>query len=226
LANDIDNYSHDMKYIYKLSIISIFTFLFIFLSACRHEQLGTYENSIRNFRKDHLNAFLEEDRSPLNKSDFQHVSFFIADSTYKVEAEYTMTPEAKAFDVKTSADKTKSYKSYARLNFSLNEENFELHVYESMRYKDIEEYKDYLFLPFTDLTNGESTYGGGRYLDLDKKDFKEGRIIVDFNKCYNPWCAYSDGFNCPVPPRENDLDIQINAGERMYLGPYKKLQPK
>ena len=72
------------------------------------------------------------------------------------------------------------------------------------------EYEDYLFIPFNDLTNGNETYDGGRYLDL--KTTSESTIVIDFNKAYNPYCAYNDKYSCPIPPRENDLPIEIKAG--------------
>ncbi len=79
----------------------------------------------------------------------------------------------------------------------------------------------HLFLPFTDLTNGDQTYGGGRYIDLSRADVEKKEVWIDFNHAYNPWCAYSDGYNCPVPPRENALPVAILAGEMMYSGPHK-----
>jgi uncharacterized protein (DUF1684 family) len=78
-----------------------------------------------------------------------------------------------------------------------------------------EDEKDKLFLPFTDKTNGFETYGGGRYLDLDLE--KDDQLIIDFNFAYNPFCAYNDNYTCPVPPAENQLDIEIKAGEKEYV---------
>jgi len=83
-------------------------------------------------------------------------------------------------------------------------------------------YKDLLFLPFTDLTNNKETYGGGRYINLDIKSINEAKIIIDFNKAYNPYCAYSDGYRCPIPPEENNLPLEIKAGEKNYKGEKKK----
>ena len=73
-----------------------------------------------------------------------------------------------------------------------------------------EKYKNYLFLPYTDLTNGFESYGGGRYIDLTIPDCNE--IIIDFNKSYAPSCAYNHSYSCPVPPKENHLNVRIEAG--------------
>ena len=80
----------------------------------------------------------------------------------------------------------------------------------------MEQYKDYLFIPFMDHTNGETTYGGGRYFDVMIGDIMDDKLVLDFNICYNPYCAFSDGYNCPVPPKENHLEVAIKAGEKMF----------
>ena len=75
-------------------------------------------------------------------------------------------------------------------------------------------YKNYIFLPFTDDSNGFETYGGGRYLDIDKPEDGVRKIVLDFNIAYNPYCAYSDAYSCPIPPRENNLSVKILAGAK------------
>jgi uncharacterized protein (DUF1684 family) len=82
-------------------------------------------------------------------------------------------------------------------------------------------YKNLLFLPFNDSSNGDSSYGGGRYIDLDVNHIVNKQITIDFNKAYNPYCAYSDGYRCPVPPQENRLSIEILAGEKLFTGEKK-----
>ena len=73
-----------------------------------------------------------------------------------------------------------------------------------------EEYKNHLFLPFTDLSNGEKSYTGGRFIDLEIPN--SDVIVIDFNKAYNPYCAYSPDYSCPIPPAENHLNVNILAG--------------
>ena len=89
-------------------------------------------------------------------------------------------------------------------------------MYQSVDMLNDAAHKDDLFVPFTDESNYETTYGGGRYIDLSIKDIKDNRIPLDFNKCYNPYCAYADGFSCPIPPKENSLHMEINAGEKVF----------
>jgi hypothetical protein len=92
----------------------------------------------------------------------------------------------------------------------------QLIVYRNPALAKMPEYKDYLFLPFTDETNGKGTYAGGRYIDMNTADFKNNRVTIDFNKAYNPYCAFGGGYQCPKPPDENHLNITIEAGEKNF----------
>jgi uncharacterized protein (DUF1684 family) len=92
----------------------------------------------------------------------------------------------------------------------------QLTVYRSLALANIPAYKDYLLLLFTDDTNGKTTYGGGRYIDMRENEFKNGEVTLDFNKAYNPYCAFSSGYSCPKPPDENHLTIAVEAGEKIY----------
>jgi uncharacterized protein (DUF1684 family) len=97
-----------------------------------------------------------------------------------------------------------------------------LAVYQSIKHLRHPIYKNHLFLPYRDHTNDETTYGGGRYIDVLISEVESGKMYLDFNKSYNPWCGYSDGYNCPIPPSENSLEVAIEAGEMTYAGEKKK----
>jgi uncharacterized protein (DUF1684 family) len=92
----------------------------------------------------------------------------------------------------------------------------QLTVYRNIALTKIQQYHDYLFLPFTDTTNGTATYTGGRYIHLREGDFKDGIVVIDFNKAYNPYCAFAGGYACPKPPDENQLAIAVQAGEKAF----------
>ena len=116
--------------------------------------------------------------------------------------------------MKTSTDRLPEYVKYGEAFFMLDKKELKLNIYQSMNHEKEEGYEDYLFLPYTYLTSGDGSYGGGKYLDLKIPDGNS--IIIDFNKTYNPYCAYSHRYSCPVPPEENDLLIRIEAGVRDY----------
>ena len=178
-----------------------------------------YTTDILIHREAYKNDFLKNERSPLHsEKELANIHFFAPDESYRVKAKFTRTPDAKAFDLATYSGITKPYIQYGWLNFSLNGQTHKLAIYQSLNLRVMPQYRDYLFLPFKDITNGESTYGGGRYLDFKVTDIQNGELIIDFNKAYNPWCAYADGYNCPIPPKENHLAIPVKAGEQNYGG--------
>ncbi len=109
----------------------------------------------------------------------------------------------------TTTDQRPKYLVYAIAIFEINEEEYHLNIYKSYS-SSIPEYEDYLFLPFTDETSGNETYGGGRFIDLRIVEGSE--MVIDFNQAYNPYCAYNHGYSCPIPPKDNHLKMRIEAG--------------
>jgi len=176
----------------------------------------TYADGILAFRKQYTTELLADSRSPIKPSQLKYISFFPPDQKYCIWADFTETPGSKPFLVQTHSGKQKPFKEYGVLHFMLDGEQQLLHVYQSVDLVNDMAHKDDLFLPFNDLTNYETTFAGGRYIDLSIKDIDHGKILLDFNKCYNPYCAYSDGYSCPIPPKENYLHVEINAGEKLF----------
>jgi uncharacterized protein (DUF1684 family) len=174
---------------------------------------------------DHRDAyrqgFLDDPRSPLAEKDLDLLRFFPPDPRFRVEATFERTPGEKPFDLPTYSGKTKPFVQYGILRFAIGQDTFRLAVYQSMAARNLPAQAQHLFLPFRDLTNEEETYGGGRYLDILLQDLSESTCILDFNKCYNPWCHYSDGYNCPIPPAINRLPTAIRAGEMKWAGETK-----
>jgi uncharacterized protein (DUF1684 family) len=119
--------------------------------------------------------------------------------------------------METSGSIKKVFRVYGIVHFTVHDTAVKLNIYQSQNLMAAAEYNDYLFLPFTDLTSGEGSYANGRYIDLTYKDVVGNKIVIDFNKAYNPYCAYVSGkYNCPIPPRENSLNVAILAGEKNY----------
>lgn len=98
--------------------------------------------------------------------------------------------------------------------FEIDGKTFKLNVYRNIELSRKKEFKDYLFLPFSDLTSGAESYIGGKYIDL--KLPKGNAIAIDFNSSYNPYCAYNSKYSCPKVPLENDLNIEIKAGVKKF----------
>lgn len=192
----------------------ILSLMFCFILNYSNAQ--TYTEKIQIHRDKYISDFLTDEHSPLSKKDIKHLDFYEIDSAYSVKGNISLTPDAIPFDMATSLGIVKRYVQYAIITFQLHDSTFTLSIYQSMKLREQEEYKDYLFVPFNDNTNYTETYGGGRYLDFRMRDIVDGNINVDFNKVYNPYCAYSGGYACPVPPAENKLNTDIKAGEKNF----------
>ena len=192
-------------------IITGFLCSFVFLLSAQ-----TYTEKLEEHREKYISDFLTDEHSPLTKKDIKHLDFYAIDSTYAVTGMITLTPDAIPFDMATSLGIIKRYVQYGTITFQLHDSTFTLSIYQSMKLREQDEYKDYLFVPFNDNTNNNETYGGGRYMDFRMGEIADGKLLVDFNKAYNPYCAYSGGYACPVPPAENKLNTNIKAGEKQY----------
>ena len=162
-------------------------------------------------------TFKDASKSPLKKKDlkaFKTLDFFPFDSSYVVKAQLTKTPNAEWFNMKTTSGEVTEERIYGLLKFSLNGQDFQLNVYQGKENLESEEYVDYLFLPFLDDSNGETTYEGGRYIDLR---IPEGNTItINFNRAYNPYCAYNEKYSCPIVPRINYLPTKVEAGIKAF----------
>jgi len=195
-----------------LRLKRIVLLLIMFETFCVAAQTSEKE-SVLEFQRNINKEFKDPAESPLTIEErkvFKSLPFLKIDTTYVVEAEFVRTPFESPFEMPTTKERTPIYVKYGELYFKLKGKNFKLNVYQSQDLLRKPEYADYLFLPFTDLTNGDITYGGGRYIDLLLPLSK--KVTLDFNKAYNPYCAYSKKYACPIPPVENDLDIAIPVG--------------
>ncbi|MBK8969607.1 MAG: DUF1684 domain-containing protein [Saprospiraceae bacterium] len=177
---------------------------------------------INRHREHYKQDFLTDERSPLQARDTAQLDFYPADAAWDITARFERTPDAKPFDLPTYSGRTKKFVRYGIAHFEVAGKPHQLSLYQNLKVIEMEGYADYLFLPFKDHTNGDSSYGGGRYLDLRTGNIgSDGTIRLDFNKAYNPWCAYNDGYNCPVPPVENHLELAVEAGEKNFKGEKK-----
>ena len=176
---------------------------------------------IAQHRSEYKADFLKETRSPLTAVDTAFLDFYSPNIAFRFSAIFERTPEAAPFELPTYSGQKRDYVQFGVLKFEVAGQPQSLNIYQNLRLVKDSTYRDHMFLPFKDLTSGEATYGGGRYLDFRQGDIHDGILILDFNKCYNPWCAFSDGFNCPIPPAANHLEIAIEAGERNFKGAKK-----
>ena len=165
-----------------------------------------------------INAdFADADKSPLTQEDrarFTGLDFYPYDTKYHVTAKLTRNRHSKPFAMKTTTNRMPMYREFGTLEFEIDGKKMTLSVFQNMDLALKPGFKDYLFLPFMDMTSGKETYIGGRYLDLR---IPEGTVLeLDFNKAYNSYCAYYYKYSCPLVPAGNDLPVEIRAGVKKF----------
>ncbi len=170
-------------------------------------------NSIELLQKErelHQTEFATNVLDSTEKANFHGICYFEIDTNFVVEAKFTRK-KGKKFIMPMSKVRVVYYRKYGELSFTINDTICILNLYENLSLKGKKEFKDYLFLPFKDNSTGKSTYGAGRYLDVYKS--KNNTWLIDFNKAYHPYCAYSERYSCPLVPAENTIPVAILAGE-------------
>ena len=165
-----------------------------------------------------MNAdFKDAAKSPLTDRDrkiFRSLDFFKFDSIYMVNADFKRTPDETPFKMKTTTDREVDYIKYGEATFTIKDKILKLNVYQDLDMAKEVGQEEALFLPFMDNTNGVESYKGGRYIEV--KLPKDDKIFIDFNKAYNPYCAYNKKYSCPIVPSENILYVRIEAGVKKY----------
>jgi len=191
--------------------------LFLFTNCT--QKTNTYIDEVQQFQYKLNTQYASAEASPLTKEDlktFKSLTFFDIDATYSIEASFKLTPNTPVFAMPTTTDRLPLYRKYGIATFTLNGENLALSIYEHQNSMTSFDNESQLFLPFNDTTNGTTSYGGGRYIDVEIPKKGSNTIVIDFNKSYNPYCAYNYKYSCPIPPRENNLPIAILAGVKAY----------
>jgi uncharacterized protein (DUF1684 family) len=191
--------------------------VFLLASLGLWAQDTTVEMSAKTFQEEQNKDFANPEETPLTAEDlkaFKGLDFYPISDKFIVEALFKRTPNEKSFKMKTSTTRLPEYVKYGELNFILEGKPFKLNLYQNIELIKKEGYADYLFLPFFDLSCGKESYIGGRYIDM--RIPKSDKMIIDFNKAYNPYCAYNHKYSCPIVPLDNNLDIEILAGVKKF----------
>lgn len=189
--------------------------ILVFLSCINGQKDSTYLTQIKDFQYEMNVSFANKETTILKPEDFKHFSsldFFPIDSNYRVRAQFKRTPGERARIFPTSTGSKYYMLKYGEARFDLFDKTITLDVFQT---EDLETQRpSYLFIPFTDLTSGSETYGGGRYINTDLPNNEV--LTIDFNRAYNPYCAYNDDYSCVVPPRSNRMPIAVKAGIKNF----------
>jgi len=165
------------------------------------------ENKDKFFRK-----YLQSPISIEERSTFKGLNYYPADRKYRFELELHEHKKKEKIRVQDTQGNERELLCWGEFRFKIDDNECVLQVYK------INPIEEKIFIPFRDTTNSEETYGAGRYIDLEPGEYySEGKWVLDFNKAYNPWCAYSAYYACPFVPPENWLKVPVRAGEKNYI---------
>ncbi len=202
-------------------VLSIFALIImgLILSGCseatgpERDRSGSLEPILRE-RMDKDAYFKSDAKSPIlpqDRSSFRGLEYFPANPKLKFSAKLNRYPNPARIRLGTNTGEIRNGLRYGYFEFQVGSQSCRLQAY---RLEDAATGEASLFIPFRDATSGKETYGAGRYIDL--KENTSGVYDLDFNRAYNPYCAYNTAFSCPIPPAENTLTVPIQAGEKKY----------
>lgn len=189
----------------------LFSILYPFLGG---DPEGNYRAEMETIRRDRDEYMKSAKDSPFagKAEGFAGLKYYPVSSAYRVQADLEITQPRETVSLPTSDGKSRTFLTYGIAYFDLEGKRHQLRILEHL---DDGADRGKLFLAFTDETSAGESYGGGRYLDLTKVS-GASTILIDFNKAYNPYCAYNNSFSCPFPPAENHVSIALRAGEKNY----------
>ncbi len=165
-------------------------------------------SELQTFRQEKDAIFLHDAHSPLTakqKKDFSGLDYFDKNPDLVFSVEVEEFEQKEVVNILTSTGETQSYQRVGKITFAVDGKRTQLTLFAS---------NDGFFLPFSDALSGKETYGAGRY--LEPVELENGKLLIDFNYAYNPYCAYNDRWSCPMTPAENRLEVPIRAGERVF----------
>lgn len=192
-------------------VVVIITFYYAYTGS---QDQSAYVDEIKAERMDKDRFMKTSPESPFaeDPTKFTSLKYFPPDIRFKVTANLVPVQNKKPVVLTTNDGKQQQYVEYAIADFDLDGYNNKLLILEVI---DPGPFRGKLFLAFGDETSASETYGAGRYLDVVKVP-GANTITLDFNKAYNPYCAYVEKYSCPFPPTDNLLKVAIRAGEKVY----------
>lgn len=191
--------------------------LIFFLLCCNLTFSQHNKNQTIKYQKNLNKAYFNKKKSPLPPNEravFKGLHFYEYNKNFIVNATLERLQNQPVFKMPTSGNYKPDYKRFGILHFEINNQKFELEVYQNQSLINKKGFENHLFLPFLDETSGNETYGAGRYLDIEYTP-NNTTIILNFNKAYHPYCAYTSGYSCPITPDVNFLNIAVKAGVKL-----------
>ena len=176
-----------------------------------------YAKAIEGMRREKDFFFKEDRESPIPerlRPVLTGLAYFPVDPKYRVRSRLVRDPKPQRVVLATSKGTPREMARVGFFEFEIEGMKQRLAAFQSIPEPGHHHEDRSLFVPFRDATSGKETYGAARYLDLE--ELRTDDYVIDFNLAYNPYCAYSDDYVCPFPPRENWLTAAIRAGEKDF----------
>ncbi|WP_238804394.1 DUF1684 domain-containing protein [Emticicia aquatica] len=184
-------------------ILGIIGIMFYSLSGSE-----SYAETVQKQRDVFLHNLMDEKDSPIaSLKDFSGIKYFDADTKFIVNADFQAINSSEQGMILMTDSTQSEIKKAGKAIFSINGKTFTVSLFDE---------GEKFLLPFRDLTSGKETYGGGRFINIPKDKLIDNTIEIDFNSAHNFYCAYNESYICPIPPKENFIDAEINAGEKRY----------
>jgi uncharacterized protein (DUF1684 family) len=179
-------------------------------------KISNWKKTLEEERELKDGFFKAHPQSPIpleERMRFKRLEYYPPDPNYRFELELHEHDEKKSIKIAYTMGEMKEFTRWGEFRFKIGDQEQVLQAYKSSSEEEL------LSIFFRDATSGKETYGAGRYLDLEpeRNCTIDGKWILDFNKAYNPWCAYSEAYTCPFVPPENWLKVPIRAGEKLYV---------
>jgi uncharacterized protein len=198
---------------FRILVIVILSFIFFYTfnsgNSVQKPPSLEYASRLKQERIGKDKYFKENKDSPIeNKADFKGLKYYEINEKYKVVASLILESDDKKNIIQTTDNKVDTLKVFGVAKFKINGKMSQLTIYNQQNSRS-------LFVPFRDGSSGKETYGGGRFLEVPITDVLGNKVVLDFNLAYHPYCAYNHTYICPIPPKENTLEISILAGEKL-----------
>lgn len=172
--------------------------------------MDEHQAAVLRMRREKDDFLKRDPHSPIEEhASFAGLHYFPYDAAYRVDAAWEPAAAPRHVRIGTSTGDERDYLEAGTLRFTVGGQERTLRGYVAPGRPHE------LFVPFRDATSGKESYGAARYMEVPLPHHG-GRVVIDFNVAYNPWCAYSESYSCPLPPRENWLDVPIRAGEKQF----------
>jgi uncharacterized protein len=190
---------------YLIVVIALILLVVVFYSLNTSKP---YSEQIQEKRREYISNLITMEDSPLKAvKDSSKIKFFEPNSDFVINAKFTPSKEIKVFKIQMTDSTFSEIQAAGNAVFNYKNKEYTLLLFDE---------GEHYLLPFKDLSNKNQTYGGGRYINIPKSNLLNNDLEIDFNDSHNFYCAYSEKFVCPIPPKENSLNILINAGELKF----------